>query len=305
MGTRIPPIKCQGIKSKLVTWIRETLDWNEQGRWIEPFVGSGVVGFNIAPHTAVFCDSNPHIINFYSAINTGEITPGETREFLVNEGKKLSTYGKEFYYEVRERFNATHSPLDFLFLNRSCFNGMIRFNRKGKFNVPFGHKPQRFSKAYITKIVNQVEFVSKKSQICEWTFLRQDFRETLTTMSITQNDFVYCDPPYAGRHVDYFNGWSEEDEHDLHTLLTECPAKFILSTWHHNDYRENLYIDTLWSDFNILTREHFYHIGAKETNRNPIFEALVINFKSNIRHQDDVTMNEQLLLLENQMSYQA
>lgn len=123
--------------------------WNERGRWIEPFVGSGVVGFNVAPSTALFSDSNPHIIRFYSAINTGLITPGIAREFLVSEGENLSKHGKDYYYEVRERFNCTQAPLDFLFLNRSCFNGMIRFNSQGQFNVPFGHKPERFSKAYI------------------------------------------------------------------------------------------------------------------------------------------------------------
>jgi DNA adenine methylase len=281
MTIRIPPIKCQGIKSKLVPWIQATMIWKKQGRWIEPFVGSGVVGFNIAPHTALFCDSNPHIIRFYSAINAGIITPGIAREFLISEGEKLSKYGKDYYYEVRERFNRRQEPLDFLFLNRSCFNGMIRFNSQGKFNVPFGHKPQRFSKAYITKIVNQIEFVSKKAQLSEWTFLCQDFRVTLSA-EMAAEDFVYCDPPYAGRHVDYFNGWNARDEHDLYRSLNQCPAKFMLSTWHHNQYRENPYIENVWSEFHILTREHFYHVGAKEANRNPMVEALIVNFSPQV-----------------------
>lgn len=303
MTIRIPPIKCQGIKSKLVSWIQETMTWDEQGRWIEPFVGSGVVGFNIAPYTALFCDSNPHIIHFYSAINAGMITPGIAREFLMSEGEKLSKYGKDYYYEVRERFNTNQEPLDFLFLNRSCFNGMIRFNSQGKFNVPFGHKPERFSKAYITKIVHQIEFVYKKAQLSEWTFLCQDFRITLSA-EMTAEDFVYCDPPYAGRHVDYFNGWSDHDEHDLYKLLKNCPGKFILSTWHHNQYRKNPYIETLWDEFHILTREHFYHVGAKETNRNPMVEALVMNFSPQVLKKYSEVHHEQLMLLENQGRYQ-
>ncbi len=304
MTLHIPPIKCQGIKSKLVPWIRDVVTWDEEGRWIEPFVGSGVVGFNIAPHAALFCDSNPHIISFYTAINVGEVTPGITREFLVHEGKKLSKYGKEYYYEVRDRFNETHQPLDFLFLNRSCFNGMIRFNNQGGFNVPFGHKPQRFSKAYITKIVNQVEYVYKKAQVSEWTFRCQDFRKTLST-SVTVDDFVYCDPPYAGRHVDYFNGWGESDEHALYHLLRACPAPFLLSTWHHNDFRENVYIKTLWSQFHILTCEHFYHVGAKEANRNPMIEALVANYQPHTERSQREKKPEQLMLLERQLSYQV
>ena len=54
-------------------------------------------------------------------------------------------------------------------------------------------------------------------------------------------------------------------------------SKFILSTWHHNDYRENEYIGLLWNKFNILTREHFYHVGASENNRNPMIEAIITN----------------------------
>ena len=60
----IPPIKIQGIKSKIVPEIQNNLTWNKEGKWIEPFLGSGVVLFNIQPNTAVLSDTNPHIINF-------------------------------------------------------------------------------------------------------------------------------------------------------------------------------------------------------------------------------------------------
>ena len=110
------------------------------------------------------------------------------REFLESEGNKLATHGADYFYEVRQRFNTQQSPLDFLFLNRSCFNGLIRFNRRGRFNVPFGHKTERFSKAYITKVVNQGDWVAKRASLSNWTFLHQDFRETLTRA--TGADFI-------------------------------------------------------------------------------------------------------------------
>jgi len=293
----IPPIKCQGIKSKLVPWIRGCIKWDENGRWIEPFFGSGVVGFNIMPKRAIFCDNNPHIIDFYSEICRGNITPMVVRKFLEREGKELSEHGKDYYYEVRKRFNKYHEPLDFLFLNRSCFNGLIRFNSKGEFNVPFCHKPERFSKAYITKIVNQVRFVYKLCQVSEWDFICQDFRKTLAI--VDENDFVYCDPPYVGRHVDYFNGWTHKDEIDLYNLLSNCKGKFILSTWHSNQHRRNPYIDRFWSDFHILTREHFYHVGAKEENRKLMLEALVINYQITGDKYQETQRYQQLRLLEN------
>ena len=118
MKVLIPPIKCQGIKSKLVTWIAETLEWDGKGLWIEPFMGSGVVGFNLKPRKALFCDTNPHLIAFYQGINNETITPIVTREFLESEGSKLAKHGADYYYEVRQRFNTKKSSLDFLFLNR-------------------------------------------------------------------------------------------------------------------------------------------------------------------------------------------
>jgi len=153
---------------------------------------------------------------------------------------------------------------------------MIRFNRKGELNIPFCRKSHRFAQAYVTKIVNQVDFVSKLLKAKQFTFKCQDFSQTI--QEATLNDIIYCDPPYIDRHVDYYNGWNEFYEKKLFENLLRFNGKFILSTWHHNDYRKNEYIDLLWSRFSVLTREHFYHVGGKEENRNPVIEALVTNF---------------------------
>ena len=157
----VPPIKCQGIKTRLVRWIADNVVWDGGRVWVEPFKGSGAVGFNVAPERAAFSDSNPHIIGFYAAINRGEIDAGIVRGFLEEEGSRLLERGAARYYEIRDRFNAQGAVLDFLFLNRSCFNGLMRFNGRGEFNVPFCRKPERFSKGYVTKIVNQVARVSE------------------------------------------------------------------------------------------------------------------------------------------------
>ena len=276
MTVKVPPLKCQGIKTKLVEWIKDHSSLANDGTWIEPFMGSGVVGFNMRPNRAIFADVNPHIINFYNAIKQGKITAGIAKEFLEKEGAHLQAKGEDHYYEVRERFNKDGAPLDMLFLNRACFNGIMRFNKKGGFNVPFGHKPERFAKSYITKITNQIKYVTDATSQYDWKFVCTDFRKTIS--SATQNDFVYCDPPYIGRHVDYFNSWSEQDEQELYELLNAIKAKFILSTWHSNQYRTNLAIEKYASNYTILTREHFYHVGASEKNRKPMLEAIVLNY---------------------------
>jgi len=277
MRVYIPPIKCQGIKTKLVPLISAHVRLDEGGIWYEPFLGSGVVGFNIRPHRAVFGDLNPHIINFYNSLKSSRITPQSVREHLEYEGERLKKHGEDHYYHIRERFNERHDPLDFLFLSRSCFNGMVRFNKKGQFNVPFCKKPERFSRAYITKVVNQVQYVWEAVREYDWSFECISFEELIPRAKA--GDMVYCDPPYLGRHVDYYDSWTEEDEKRLHELLSNTPARFILSTWHSNKYRDNPMLKTLWKEYHIVTKEHFYHIGAREANRNPMLEALIMNFK--------------------------
>jgi DNA adenine methylase len=274
--TLVPPIKCQGIKTKLVPLILANIPVCKKGRWIEPFMGSGVVGLNARPRKALFADANPHLVAFYNALKSKNITPEGARDFLREEGRVLKKNGEDYYYEVRKRFNKNGNPIDFLFLSRSCFNGMIRFNGKGGFNVPFCRKPQRFSQSYITKIINQMAAFCELLNFCDWSFVCRDFEETISEAS--GDDFIYCDPPYLGRHVDYFNSWEAPDEERLCRALTKTKARFILSTWHSNKYRKNECLNTLWSGFQVVTKEHFYHVGAKEENRNSMLEALVMNF---------------------------
>lgn len=272
----VPPIKIQGIKTKLIPVIKQHVSLSKKTLWIEPFMGSGAVGFNIRPEYALFADINPHIINFYVALKEGRITSDIVRAFLQENGRMLAEHGEDFYYAVRERFNASHSPLDFLFLNRSCFNGMIRFSRKQKFNVPYGHKPMRFSRAYITKIVNQVQYVENCLRVYDWEFICQPFENTI---NISEKDtFIYCDPPYTGRHTDYYDTWDECSELKLCSCLKKSEARFMLSTWDYNQYRKNEYINTLWNFCRKINWEHFYYIGAKENNRHSITEALMVNY---------------------------
>ena len=273
----VPPIKIQGIKTKLVPLIKDNIIMDKEMLWVEPFMGSGVVGFNIRPQQAIFADTNPHIINFYNNIKQKNIDSYIVRNFLESEGDKLEKGDDEYYYEVRERFNKNHSSLDFLFLNRSCFNGMIRFNKNYKFNVPYGHKPQRFSKAYITKIVNQVKYVEQMLCISDWNFICQSFDNRINSIQ-EERAFIYCDPPYIGRNVDYYDSWSEDEETKLKKMLISNNNYFMLSTWDHNKYRKNEYVDTLWGFCKKINKEHFYYVGANENNRNSIVEALLINY---------------------------
>lgn len=280
----VPPIKSQGIKTKLVPWINDLIlqsGLSLRANWIEPFFGTGVVGFN-SPLKGNFIvgDTNPHIIRFYQAIQNRDIDSYKMRAYLQNEGDilmKAEDDGYVHYKEIRSRFNNEGSPYDFIFLSRACFNGLMRFNGKGEFNVPFCKKSERFAPAYITKICNQIDAVQKIIRSKHWEFNNVSFLETIEKAD--NGDLIYCDPPYFGRYVDYYNGWTEQDEINLFYALKHTKAHFILSTWHHNQYRDNEMIRKMWGEFNMQTAEHFYHGGGKIENRHSMVEALFFNFE--------------------------
>ena len=277
---KLPPIKIQGIKTKLVPFIAKSIKWDGKGTYFEPFMGSGVVGFNLEPERAIFSDSNPYIIQFYKDIQSKKITSEAVKKYLENETIKLSGTSADktsYYYEVRDRFNKEHNSLDFLFLQRSNFNGMMRFNNKGDYNVPFGRKPNRFNKSLITKITNQVKWVEKLMEKKDWKFICTPFTEIFKMTK--EDDFIYLDPPYIGRYDGYYDSWNEEYAVLLAKLTQSGKTGYAFSMWCQNQYRKNKHLK-IWTEGKLLTTEHFYHLGAKEKNRNKMIEALIISEKN-------------------------
>ena len=272
---KAPPIKMQGIKTKLVPLIARSIAWAGDGQWIEPFFGSGVVALNIMPQKAILADTNKHLIDLYRSIEKGSINGNTVRAYLEREGATLLDKGESHYYAIRERFNERGDSLDFIFLSRSCFNGMMRFNKKGRFNVPFCRKPDRFRPALITKIVNQVEWARKAMIGKDWQFIAQDWRTTISDSK--PGDVIYCDPPYIGRHTDYYNGFTNDEADDLAKALINSPAGFAMSMWLENKYRRNDYVDRWFADFPQRTMSHFYHVGPSERLRNQMTEVVILS----------------------------
>ena len=96
----VPPIKSQGIKTKLVDWIGSNISDCQYDRWVEPFMGTGVVAFNIRPKEALLCDSNPHLITFYKALQSKAITSAIVKKHLLFEGGLLLESNGEHYSSV-------------------------------------------------------------------------------------------------------------------------------------------------------------------------------------------------------------
>lgn len=150
----------------------------------------------------------------------------------------------------------------------------MRFNAKRQFNVPFCKKPERFRAAYITKITRQTDEVARLLKSHQWEIKHADWRETLGKCG--KSDFVYLDPPYIGRHSDYFNSWGEEDASDLAESVKSLPCGYAISMWKENRYRANPYLAKHWEDHIIRSFHHFYFVGSTEGLRGAMEEALAI-----------------------------
>ena len=274
----IPPIKIQGKKTKIVPKIMEIADGllsehPEIDTWVEPFLGSGVVAFNCPGRIkkVIVNDINPHIIKFYKDIADGTISPDRIREVFDIHNQNLLKDGYDYYNRIKDRFNRSFDTMDFLFLTRTGFNGVMRFNNSGKWNVPFCKLNNRLSKNVIDDLASSVDELSRLFKSKDFTFHNQSFEEVIATAP--ENSIFYCDPPYYGLQVQYFKGWGKEDEIRLNEMLKD--KMFIYSTWLEDGIRENPMINEYWGEYEIEGKKHKYNVAEKAEKRNQVTEGLI------------------------------
>ncbi len=167
-------------------------------RLVEPFCGGLAVTTGLHPRRALLNDINPHVINFYQWLKRGLTISFE----MANHEAK--------YYAARERFNEllstgrgnTEEAAGLLYyLNRTGYNGLCRFNSKGKFNVPFGT---------YKNITYRTEFPEYSEAFKGWMFTQMDFEQ----LELEPTDFIYADPPYDVEFTQYSTGgfgWEEQE----------------------------------------------------------------------------------------------
>ena len=274
----IPPIKIQGKKTKIVPKIMEIADGllsehPEIDTWVEPFLGSGVVAFNCPGRIkkVIVNDINPHIIKFYKGVADCTITPDRIREVFDIHNQNLLKDGYDYYNQIKDRFNQSFDTMDFLFLTRTGFNGVMRFNNSGKWNVPFCKLNNRLSKNVIEDLASSVDELSRLFKSKEFIFYNKSFEEVIE--SAPENSIFYCDPPYYGLQVQYFKGWGKEDEVRLNEMLKD--KVFIYSTWLEDGIRENMMIKEYWEEYEIEGKKHKYNVAEKAEKRNQVTEGLI------------------------------
>lgn len=289
-----PFLKWAGGKTQLITEIEKSLPYeitNKNFTYIEPFVGSGAVLFwmlNNFPNLkkAVINDINEDLINTYRTIASRpkeliSILHVLQNEFHGLEGKDEQK--KEYYYQKRELYNTrkeeqTGQAALFIFLNRTCFNGLYRVNRKNEYNVPMGSykRPTICDKANILAVSQALEKVE---------ILCGDYVETLNFAD--NNTLFYFDPPYKPlSETSSFNLYAKDEFNDAEQIrlrdfchkLDTLNHTWILSNSDVKGKDENdNFFDDLYSDFKIERVNAKRNINANPEKRGLLKELLITN----------------------------
>lgn len=289
-----PFLKWAGGKTQLINDIEKALPKDitkNKFTYIEPFVGSGAVLFwmlNNFPNLqkAVINDINEDLINTYKTIASRPkelISILETfqQEYHGMEGREEAK--KEYYYQKRELYNNRKEEESgqaalFIFLNRTCFNGLYRVNRKNEYNVPMGSykRPTICDKENILA-VNQA--LQKVEILCG------DYEETLNYAD--NNTLFYFDPPYKPlNETSSFNSYAKDEFNDAEQIrlrdfchkLNAMNHTWILSNSDVKGKDENdSFFDELYSDFNIQRVDARRSINAKPEKRGTLKELLITN----------------------------
>lgn len=288
-----PFIKWVGGKTQLIENIEKVLPKNfaelENVTYIEPFIGGGAVLFWILQKypnitKAVINDINSDLTTAY---NTIKETPAELVKYLqsiqdeylpLDEEKR-----KEYYLSKRDRFNlksldSVENTALFIFLNRTCFNGLYRVNSKGLFNVPFG----RYANP---KICDEQTILADSKLLQKVEILTGDFEQTLKYA--TNNSLFYFDPPYKPiSETSSFNSYAKEDFNDSEQVRLSNFCKKIDSLGHtfilsNSDVKganpDDNFFDDLYEQFSIKRILATRMVNANAKKRGKLTELLITN----------------------------
>lgn len=235
------------------------------GRYIEPFLGGGAVFFENQPKNGILSDANRRLIELYIVIRD------ELEEFEKNLQKHAKLHSKEYYYRVRSqrpRKPATRAA-QFLYLNRTCWNGLYRENLKGQFNVPIGTKH--------TVIFESDDFPAWSRALHGTQLVHRDFEVAIDEAQ--SGDFVFVDPPYTVRHnMNGFVKYNQEifawaDQIRLRNALLRASkrgASFAMTNADHESIRE------LYAGFGVQRQLGRHSVLAgKSANRAYSTELLI------------------------------
>ena len=262
-----PFLKWAGGKGRLISQYRPHFPKRFR-KYHEPFLGGGAVFFHLQPRAAFLSDSNFELIDTYTAI----------RDDVAQVIKELQAhrYEKEHYYRIRDvdprKLNLARRAARMIFLNRTCFNGLYRLNKQGKFNVPIG--------SYKNPTICHRQKLLAASRALTGTSLECRSFDTVLQRAVA-GDLVYFDPPYhplsdTANFTSYDrNGFGEEDQIKLAWVMRELRKRGAFVMQSNSD---SPFIRKLYRGFNIRTVRAGRAINSLASRRGQINELLITNY---------------------------
>lgn len=293
-----PFVKWAGGKGSLIPQLKNFYPFELEDetiiKYVEPFVGGGAVLINILQKynvkEAYAFDINIDLINCYNVIKNNVEELIEELKIKENEFLKLENGDRqEYFYNVRKEYNSyriTENELsikrtgEFIFLNRTCFNGLYRVNKNGEFNVPCG----KYKNPTICDATNlrNLSFLIRNV-----VFQYGDYRKS--EKYIDNNTFVYFDPPYRPLSItsgftsytkEHFNDENQKELAMYFRKLDEKNAKLMLSNSNpKNINKDDNFFENIYKGFNINEISAKRMINANANGRGEISELLITNYE--------------------------
>ena len=237
--------------------------------YLEPFMGSGAVFFGLQPSKALLSDINSRLVNLFIELRD------DPEGLFCSTQELINSHSEKQYYEIRDKFNTSEpSAAHFLYLNRTCFNGVYRENKKGEFNVPVGKRNSSFFPFNYEDFKVFSDALKHAELSCEDCFSALE--------KASEGDFIYIDPPYLKNEDNYesfrkygkdiFNRRKlEELSSTLNELSSKC--KILISNFDLEDVK--ILFDSNW---NLKSVEQMSYISGSGKGRKAMQEVLIYNY---------------------------
>jgi len=288
-----PLVKYRGGKSKEIPYLKKHIPCFS-GRYIEPFFGGGALFFHLKPKQAIINDINEKLMGFYQGVkfNFDELKKelsGIERTYRANRkkfdqlkaeapDKRVDDPNEQLYYQIRDMFNGLREKkysdaLLYFFINKTAYSGMIRYNAKGEFNVPYG-RYANLNTALVTKYHHQLLL---NAEICNL-----DYKAILKMAR--KDDFMFLDPPYDCVFSDYGNiehknGFGEKNHEELAAAYRQLKCKALMVIGR-TRLTEKLYGDMIVDEYGKS-----YAVNIRNRFKSEASHILVSNYGSNAEYQ--------------------
>ena len=266
-----PIVKWVGGKRQLMFELLENIP-KSYNRYFEPFIGGGALFFELKPNNAYISDMNEELINLYQVVR-------DNVEELITDLQKHDI-SKEYFMQIRnidrtkeyQNLSDVKKASRFIYLNRTCFNGMYRVNSKGEFNVPFGNYKN-------PRIIDENNLINCSNLLQKTEIKNADFSKILNY--IQKGDFVYFDPPYVPlNETSSFTSYTKDGFdidmqfklRDICDELDSMGVKFMLSN------SDTKLVNELYANYEIKKVFASRQINANPNGRGKITEVLVKNY---------------------------